>query len=139
MPCMDYAVTKSATEMQAVFVAVPSNALEAPFGYVSLMATKGPIRRHLYIDEWMAERRLSDEMVAAKLGVSRETVWRWSVEQHRLNPEKMLRLAQVLDIDPPQLYYPPARPSIDAILSGMDQETYDAAFDIVARLVKRSR
>jgi transcriptional regulator with XRE-family HTH domain len=102
------------------------------------MATKPrSVRWHLHIDEWMAFRGLSDEDVAEKLGVARETVWRWSNEQHRLNPDKMAKLAAVLDITAPQLYYPPGRRSIDAILTGADKETHDAAVDIVARLVLR--
>jgi transcriptional regulator with XRE-family HTH domain len=86
-------------------------------------------RGHLYIEEWMAERGLSDERLAGRLGVARETVTRWRGQQHRLNPDKIAALASALDMEPQELWQPPGRPSLDALV-------IDAA-DIVRRLVSR--
>jgi hypothetical protein len=87
---------------------------------VSSMATKPGIRRgartHLYIEEWFKERGLNDEKVGNRIGVDRATVFRWRKEQHRLNPEKIAALADALDLEPQELWRPPQRPSLDALV-----------------------
>lgn len=104
------------------------------------MATRiGQRRRaHLYIDEWMEKRGLSDEKLADRVGVARETVWRWRNQQHRLNPDKIAVLAEALDIEPQELWRPPSRPSLDAIMKDASDDLHETAADIVARLVKRA-
>lgn len=109
-------------------------------GYCTDMATtrigKGR-RAHLYIKEWMEDRGLSDERAASRIGVARETVFRWRTEQHRLNPEKIAQLAAALDIEPRELYSPPGRRSLDAMLADAPDDLHATAADIVARLVSR--
>lgn len=97
-------------------------------------------RFHLYITEWFEERGLNDEQVANRLDppVDRATVFRWRKEQHRLNPEKIGKLAHALDLEPEELYRPPGRPSIDAILRDADDNTRDMAADIVRRMVGKA-
>jgi transcriptional regulator with XRE-family HTH domain len=94
-------------------------------------------RGHLYIKEWMDLRGLSDERLAQRLEVGRETVWRWRVEQHRLNPEKIAALASALDIEPEELWRLPSRPSLDAIIKDAPDELQATAADIVRRLVAK--
>jgi len=96
-------------------------------------------RRHLYILEWMKARGLSDEQLALKVGTTRVTIWRWANEQHRLNPEKIERLATALDLEPPELWRPPSRRSIDAILANAPDEVNDMAADVVERMVRQRR
>jgi hypothetical protein len=95
-------------------------------------------RPHLYIDEWMQKRGLNDEKIALRIGVARETIWRWRKEQHRLNPGKMAALANALDLEPEDLWRPPERASVDAILRNVDDELHQTAVDIVQRLVRRA-
>jgi transcriptional regulator with XRE-family HTH domain len=93
------------------------------------------LRRRLYIDEWMAERDLSDEKLGGRLGVARQTVFRWRREQWRLDTEKIGLLAEALGIEPEELWRPPSRPSIDALLKDATPEMRDTAADIVRRLI----
>lgn len=104
------------------------------------MATRiGQKRRaHLYIKEWMDGRQLSDERAADRIGVARQTVYRWRTEQWRLDPEKIAQLAAALDIEPEQLWRPPGHQSLDAIIEGASPELRDTAADIVRRLVGKA-
>lgn len=97
-------------------------------------------RVHLYITEWFEDRGLNDEQVANRLDppVDRATVFRWRKEQHRLNPEKIGKLAQALDLEPADLYRPPGRQSIDSILKDADDSVRDMAADIVRRMVGKA-
>lgn len=94
-------------------------------------------RHHLYITEWFEARGLNDEQVANRLTppVDRATVFRWRKEQHRLNPEKIGKLADALDIDSTDFYRPPSRPSLDAIIKDASDEVQNMAADIVRRMV----
>lgn len=92
---------------------------------------------HLYLAEWREKAGLSVQHLADRIEFSRETVWRWENEQHRLNPEKIARYAHALDIEPEQLFRPPERPSADAYLKNVSQDIYDTAIDVVKRLVQK--
>ena len=94
-------------------------------------------RAHLYIKEWMDHREMSDERVASRLGVARETVWKWRTQPTRLNPGKLQALAAVLGIEPPDFYRPPSRPSLDAMVAEAPDDVQAMAVDIVRRLVRR--
>lgn len=96
------------------------------------------LRRRLYIDEWMAERNLSDEKLGQRLGVARQTVFRWRREQWRLDTEKQILLAEALGIEPEELWRPPSRPSLDAIVKNAPEELQATAADIVRRLVGKA-
>jgi transcriptional regulator with XRE-family HTH domain len=104
---------------------------------VSSMATpriRRGARPHLYIEEWFKERGLNDEKVGNRIGVDRATVFRWRKEQHRLNPEKIAVLAEALDLEPQELWRPPSRPSLDALVRDSSDEVLNMAFDIVKRM-----
>jgi transcriptional regulator with XRE-family HTH domain len=94
-------------------------------------------RQHLYIEEWMADRGLSDDKMAGRLDVARETVTRWRNQQHRLNPDKIAAIAKALDIEPEELWRPPSRPSLDALVKDSPDDLLADAADIVRRLVAR--
>lgn len=108
---------------------------------VANMATRTKIRKgpaaHLYIKEWSDDRGLSDEQIGTKLGVARETVFRWRTEQNRLNPEKIAALAGVLELEPWELYRQPGRRSLDALMKDASDEVANMAFDVVKRLKDR--
>lgn len=96
-------------------------------------------RAHLYIEEWFKKRGLNDEKVGLRLGKDRATIHRWRKEQHRLNPEKIAALASVLDIEPEELWRPPADRSLDVVVKDSSKEVQDMAYDIVARMVGKAR
>jgi transcriptional regulator with XRE-family HTH domain len=90
-------------------------------------------RPHLYIEEWMDSRGLNDERLAGRLGVDRVTVTRWRdpEKQHRLNPPKIAAIAEALDIQPHQLWQPPTRPSLDALLHDASDEVVQRAASVI--------
>lgn len=95
-------------------------------------------RVHLYIAEWMEARGLNDERLAGRLHVDRVTVTRWRNQQHRLNPDKIARVAHALDLEPEELFRPPTgRPSLDGMIKDAPDDLKDTAADIVRRLVAR--
>lgn len=96
-------------------------------------------RRHLYLDEHMAERGLNDEKLAGRLDVSRETVTRWRNQQHRLNPDKIAAIAKALDREPEELWRLPTNTSLDAMVKNAPESVQDMAVDIVRRLVGGAR
>jgi transcriptional regulator with XRE-family HTH domain len=92
---------------------------------------------HLYIREWLDFRGLSDEKAASRLGIDRTTVWKWRTQPRRLTRDKIESLAVLLDIEPEELYRPPNRPSLDAMVKDAPEDIQDMAVDIVRRLVGR--
>lgn len=126
--------------MQALKLPIRQQTNAAPHAIVARMATtrirKGT-RTHLYIKERMEARGVDDKVVANRIGVARETVWRWRTEQHRLNPEKIAALASALDCEPWELYFLPDRRSIDKLVSEADADTQQTAYDVVERMIAR--
>lgn len=106
-----------------------------PVARVAIMATNR--RAHLFITEWLRHCGVSDQDAAEKLGVSRETVWRWANEQNRLNPQKILRLADLCGIEPGDFWHVPGVRSVDSILRGAPDDIRETAADIVQRLVRK--
>lgn len=103
-------------------------------------------RIHLFIKEHMEAKGISDETMAGRLGVARETIWRRYSEQHRLNPLKIAEFAHAMGLEPEDLYRPPLPPeppphvpSIDAMLKDADEETQKLAFDLVKRVIIRKQ
>lgn len=96
-------------------------------------------RPHLYIKEHREAQGLSHERLAGRLGVERNTIWRWENEQNRLNPEKMADIADALGLDHwTDLTRPPGTRSIDAMLADQPDAIRETAADIVARLTRRA-
>jgi transcriptional regulator with XRE-family HTH domain len=96
-------------------------------------------RPHVYLTEHMEKLGLSDETLANRLDVSRQTVWRWQKETWRLDPPKMAALAEAMDLEGPgALFLPPERPSLDAILVDAPQDIYDALVEHARKLVRKA-
>lgn len=97
------------------------------------------IRPHLYIKEHREALGLSLEQMAGRLGVERNSVWRWEKEQHRLNPDKIAEIADALGLDHwTELAHPPGLRSLDAMLAGQPDDVRETVVDIVARLTRRA-
>ena len=113
--------------------------------YCTGMVTKKARQHRLYIAEWMKERGLSDEALAERLGVARETVTRYRDvnQQHRLNPQKIAAIAAALDLEPEDLWRPPdlgsGRPSIDRMLKGAPDALVLEAAEMTGILLRRGR
>ena len=97
---------------------------------------------HLYVDEWIAAKDSSYEKICGQLGVSRTTVWRWSKEQHRLDPGKISALAGALQIEPQDFYRLPSpkpeRPSIDKLLENAPDDDFQRIIDMARRLISKA-
>lgn len=102
----------------------------------------------LYIAEWRGQRGLSQEQLGARIaleaddgtvrrGVGKNTISRWEIDQKRLNPYKIAAIAEALDLEQEDLYRPPTRPSLDAIVKNESDDILSTAIDIVRRLTQR--
>ena len=96
-------------------------------------------RPHLYIEEHMRARDMSDTKLAGRLEVARETVYRWRTEQHRLNPEKIAAIADALGIDPTDLWPPPTtRTNLNVLAQLLDDHDFETIEITLKRLANRS-
>ena len=93
--------------------------MQSTLGYRARMVTRiGPTRpRRLYLTEHMERRGLTDDRLAGRLDVARETVTRWRKYQNRLNAPKIAQIAAAMEMEPWELWQHPDRPSVDALLS----------------------
>lgn len=95
-------------------------------------------RLHYYIKEHMDRLGVSDEAMAGRIGVTRETVWKRYTDQRRLDPFKVLEFADALDMHPSELLFPPGTPSLDAIANGASPDQREMVADIVRRMMGKS-
>ena len=111
------------------------------YGYAGHMPTrirqKGT-RPHLYIAEWMAKLDLSDERLGERMDVARQTIYRWRTEQNRLNPGKIAALAVAMGRHAEDLYRPPERPSVDAMLKTATPDQIADTIAFVERFVLKN-
>lgn len=99
---------------------------------------------HPYVEEWIAEmskrpgaQELTDSVLAGRLGMSRENVWKWRTKPQRLDSVQLARLADAIGLDnPKKLFQPPQRPSIDAELEDASDDLRQKVADIVQTLMR---
>lgn len=91
-------------------------------------------RLHYYIKEHMEHRGVSDDILAGRLGIGRETVWKRYKDQRRLDPEKIGQIADALGMHTSELLFPPGVPSLDAIAKDLSTEQREMAADILKRM-----
>lgn len=110
----------------------------APWEYSSDMVPRiGPKRpRRLFLSEWIEHRDLSDERLAGRLGVERETVNRWRNYPQRLSLPRIEQIAQALDCEPADLWRHPETPSADALLRDASQDVREKAVEMIGILVR---
>jgi transcriptional regulator with XRE-family HTH domain len=86
----------------------------------------------------MDAHELSDTKLAGRIGVARETIYRWRTEQHRLDPGKMGAIADALGIEPDDLWYPPTkRTNLNALAQNLDDHDFETVEITIKRLAKR--
>lgn len=134
-------VTKLVAGCQGLFATNPEGDAGAVGRYDPRMVTKPrppakpQTRRRLYIAEWMAKFELSDQALGDIMGLPRQTIYRWRTQHHRVTPDKQAAIAEAIGIEPEQLWRPPGRRSIDAMLAKATPEQLDDAADFVERFV----
>jgi len=98
----------------------------------------GRVRGRLFLKEHREAKGLDAEQMAGRVGIERESYYRWERQPHRLNADKMALVAHALGIEPGDLWKPPGRPSLDALVGDADQATRETVFDIVRRLIQKA-
>lgn len=109
--------------------------------YVTEMVTKPTKRtpRRLFLKEWLEFRGMSVATAASRLGIERESLHRWIRQQHRLTPDKISQLANLLQIEPEELWRPPNQVSFDAILADKPEEIRRMALEMIQLLLKNPK
>jgi transcriptional regulator with XRE-family HTH domain len=110
--------------------------LRLRIGYVSSMVTvgSGHAIRRLFLKEHRQAKGVSAAEMARRMGIERESLYRLEREPRRLNSEKQAEYAIALDIEPADLWRPPGRPSLDALLNETPDDLRRMVFDIVRRM-----
>jgi DNA-binding XRE family transcriptional regulator len=104
------------------------------------------IRQHakprLFLKEHREAKGISAEVMAGRLGIARESVYRLEREwRTRCTPDKQAAYAAALQLEPEALWRPPATPdlpSLDAMVEDQPGNVRDMAVDIVRRLVGKA-
>jgi transcriptional regulator with XRE-family HTH domain len=86
----------------------------------------------------MTKLELSDERLGERMDVARQTVYRWRTQQNRLNPGKIAAIADALGRAAEDLYRPPERPSVDAMLKTATPEQIADTIAFVERFVLKN-
>lgn len=121
-------------------------------GYSTRMVTRDRIRkgsggapRRLFVDEWRERRGISPEQLAGRVGIERESYYRWLREPWRINRAKQAALEDALELPQDGLYSPPSpldapppRPSLDALTKDATPEQRDMLFDIARRILGKT-
>lgn len=95
-------------------------------------------RVHLYITQWRENAGLTLEQLGGRLGVGKNTVWRWETEQDRLSPSKIAAIADALGIDSTDLYFLPGTRQVDPLIADEDDETRQNVFELVERWLRKA-
>lgn len=96
-------------------------------------------RPRFYIKEHREHLGLTLEQVAGRVGVERNTIWRWENDQRQVTPDKAAALADALSLpDWTDLTRPPGVRSIDAMLADQPADIRDTVLDIAERLIRRA-
>lgn len=93
-----------------------------------------PIR--LFLAEWMAYRGLSDERLAGRIGVERETVNRWRNHPQRLTLPRIEQICDALDCEPQDLWRHPNQPSADELLRDAPEDLQMKAVEMIGILIR---
>lgn len=97
---------------------------------------KGATRR-LFLKQHREAKGVSAEMMAGRLGIERESVYRMEREPHRVNSVKQAAWAAALDIEPEELWRQPGVRSVDAMIRAAPPDVQDMAIEMAADIVRR--
>ncbi len=91
--------------------------------------------RH-YFKEWRKYRGLSQDRLADRLGTTGATVSRMENGQVQYNSGYLQAMAEALDCEPRDLFYPPDRPSADKLLEKASPEMQQKVYSLIEELLK---
>jgi predicted transcriptional regulator len=94
------------------------------------------VKKRLYLKEHREAQGISASLMGEKLGIERESVYRLEREQWRVNTDKQIEIAYILDIEPQELWSPPGTLSLDAIVQSKPDDFKTMAADILRRMVE---
>lgn len=95
----------------------------------------GPKRpRRTYLAEWREYRRLTQQQLGDRLGVTDVTVSRWETGRTLLNTNVLAAFAEALNIEPQDVYRHPDQPSADELLRDQPVEVRDQAIKLIKAL-----
>jgi transcriptional regulator with XRE-family HTH domain len=92
-------------------------------------------RKRLFLREHREDKKVSAPDMAGRLGIERESVYRIERKRKGVSSARLAQWAEALDMAVEDLWRPPGRPSLDAMVEGTPEEIQDMAVDIVRRLV----
>ena len=92
-------------------------------------------RPRLFLKEHREAKGISAKIMAGRLGIERESVYRLEREPQRLSADKQAAYAAALGIEPEELWRAPGVPSLDAMVRSSPEDLKIMAADIVRRLV----
>ena len=96
-------------------------------------------RPRFYIKEHREAQGLTLDQLAGRVGVERNTIWRWENDQRQVTPDKAAALADALSLsDWTDLTRPPGIRSLDAMLADQPADIRETVLDIAERLIRRS-
>lgn len=96
-------------------------------------------RPRFYIKEHREAQGLTLDQLAGRVGVERNTIWRWENDQRQVTPDKAAALAEALDLGHwSDLTRLPGVRSLDAMLADQPEDLREAVLDIAQRLIRRA-
>lgn len=107
---------------------------------VATMVTKKRQPRRLFLKENREAKDVSASVMAERLGIERESVYRLEKKPWGVNSKKQADYAHALGLEPEDLWRPPGTspsPSLDDIVSQAPDDVKKLAADIVRRLVNQ--
>jgi len=89
--------------------------------------------RKLFLAEWRESRGLTQKELGAKFRpkVADMTVSRWETGESKMNTDVMAAVAEMLGIEPEDLYHDPAVPSANMLLRDQTGEVVDHALKMI--------
>lgn len=96
-------------------------------------------RPRFFIKEHREAQGLTLEQLGGRVGVERNTIWRWENDQRQVTPSKAEALADALGLEHwTDLTRPPGVRSLDAMLADQPDDIRETVLDIAERLIRRA-
>ncbi len=100
--------------------------------------TKTPKKpRVVFLAEHMADAGVSDKELASALDVDRVTVTRWRNRERKVDISRIEDIASALRRRAIELYSPPKKISLDALVADLDDATRRQAADLLTVFLRQ--
>lgn len=84
-----------------------------------------------YIREWMEAKDINQERLAGRLEVESSTVSKLLTGRMRLSDRWLSAIAWALDVEVPQLFVDPNRPTRDELLEGLNDDQKATVINLI--------